>query len=141
MKKIIILCLLLFTLGCSKKGISSNSFKRIMRDNGYYVISVKDQFESYDYIETALLARKDINVEYYRMVDIDNTKAFYDYNKDIIEAYRTKYDKSTESKNKYTLLTDEAYMVISCLDNTCIYIDTDTKNVHEVNKILKKLGY
>ena len=141
MKKIIILCLLLFTLGCSKKSVSSDSFKRIMRDNGYYVISIKDQFESYDYIETALLARKDINVEYYKMIDVDNTKAFYDYNKDIIEAYRTKYDKYTESKNRYTLLTDEAYMVISCLDNTCIYIDTDTKNVDEVNKILKKLGY
>lgn len=141
MKKIIIICLLLLTIGCSKKSIDSNKFKSIMRDNGYYVISIKDQFENYGYIEEAYLARKDMNVEYYKMSDIDNTKAFYDYNKDIIEAYKTKYDEYKEFENKYVLSTDEAYKLISCINNTCIYVDTDIKNKDEVNNIIKKLGY
>lgn len=141
MKKIIIICLLVLTLGCSKKSISIDKFKRIMRDNNYYVISIKDQFESYSYIKEAYLARKDINVEYYIMSDTNNTKAFYDYNKDIIEAYKTKYDEYKEFESKYVLSTDEVYMVISCIDNTCIYIDTNIKNKDEANKIIKKLGY
>lgn len=142
MKKIIIICLLLLTIGCSKKSIDSNKFKSIMRDNNYYVISTKDQFSLYNYIEIALLARKDsINIEYYQMSDIDNTKAFYDYNKDVIDAYKTKYDEYEEFKNKYVLSTDEAYKIISCIDNTCIYVDTDIKNKAEVNNIIKKLGY
>ena len=141
MKKIIIICLLIFSLGCSKKGISINNFKTLMRDNGYYVISIKDQFKSYSYIKEAYLARKNINVEFYIMSDSDNTKAFYDYNKDVIEAYKTKYDEYKESSNKYILSTDEKYMFISCIDNTCIYIDTDIKNKDEAINIIKKLGY
>ena len=141
MKKIIIICLLVLTLGCSRKSISINKFKDIMRDNNYYVISIKDQFKSYSYIKEAYLARKDINVEYYIMNDKDNTKAFYDYNKDIIEAYKTKYDEYKEFESKYILSTDEKYMVISCIDNTCIYIDTDIKNKEEAISITKKLGY
>ena len=142
MKKIIIICLLLLTLGCSKKSIDSSKFKSIMRDNGYYVISVKDQFEGYAYIEIALLARKDsVNIEYYQMSDTDNTKAFYDYNKDVIEAYKTSFDEYKELDNKVVLSTDEAYKLISCINNTCIYVDTDIKNKAEVNSIIKKLGY
>ena len=142
MKKIIIICLLLLTLGCSKKSISVDKFKDIMRDNDYYVISIKDQFEEYEYIKEAYLARNNsINIEYYNMIDTDNTDAFYDYNKDIIEAHKTKYDTYKEFSKKYTLATEDVYMVISCIDTTCIYVDTDIKNKDKVNNILKKLGY
>ena len=142
MKKIIIICLLLFTLGCAKKSISVDKFKDIMRDNGYYVISIKDQFSNYDYIKEAYLARNDsINVEFYIMIDEENTQAFYLYNKEVIEAYKTKYDTYKETDTRYTLLTDEAYMLISYIDNTCVYVSTDIKNKDKVNNIIKKLGY
>ena len=142
MRKLIIILVLLLLVGCSKKSLTTKEFKKIMRDNNYYVVSVKKQFSEYDYIEEALLARKDnINIEYYLMSDVENTDAFYDYNKDVIEAYKTKYDTDKESKNKYLLETDEKYMVISCISNTCIYVDTDVENKRSVNDILKKLGY
>ena len=142
MKKIIIICLLLLTLGCSKNSISTKEFKSTMRNNDYYVISIKDQFASYNYITEALLARKDsINVEFYVMSDNDNAKAFYDYNKDVIEAYKMNDSKYKETSTKYILSTDEKYMVISLIDNTCIYVDTNIENKDKVNSILKKLGY
>ena len=142
MKKLIIVFLLLFTIGCAKKSIDESKFKSIVRENGYYVVSTKDQFAEYSYIQTALLARKDgVNVEFYIMSDNDNAKAFYDYNKEVIEAYRTPDSMYKDRENKYVLSTDEKYMVISLIDNTCIYVDTDIKNKGKVNSILKKLGY
>ena len=142
MKKVIIICLLLLTLGCQRKSIDSNKFKSIVRDNGYYVISTKNQFSSYDYIKEAYLARNDsINIEFYIMSDIDNTNAFYEYNRDIMDANRTNTSLYKEKNNKYTLTTTDKYMVISCIDTTCIYVDTDIKNKDKVNNILKKLGY
>ena len=142
MKRLIILFLLLFTIGCSTKSIDTSKFKDIVRDNGYYVISIKNQFSDYSYITDALLARKDdINIEFYIMIDSENAKAFYDLNKEIIDAYRTSNSVYKDKKNKYTLSTDEKYMVISLKNNTCIYVDTDIKNKDKVNNILKKLGY
>ena len=142
MKKLIILFLLLFTVGCSNKSINTNKFKSIVRDSGYYVISIKDQFSEYSYITEALLARKDtINIEFYVMSDNENAKAFYDLNKEVIDAYRTNTSIYKDKNNKYILSTDEKYMVISLIDNTCIYVDTDIKNKANVNNILNKLGY
>ena len=142
MKKLIIVFLLLFTIGCTKKSINTNKFKSIVRENGYYVVSAKNQFIEYSYIKTALIARKDdVNIEFYIMSDNDNAKAFYDYNQEVIEAYRTNDSMYKDRENKYVLSTDEKYMVISLIDNTCIYVDTDIKNKDEVNSILKKLGY
>ena len=142
MKKLIILFLLLFTVGCSNKSINTNKFKSIVRDSGYYVISIKDQFSEYSYITEALLARKDtINIEFYVMSDNENAKAFYDLNKEVIYAYRTNTSIYKDKNNKYILSTDEKYMVISLIDNTCIYVDTDIKNKDNVNNILNKLGY
>ncbi len=142
MKKIIIICLLLLTIGCAKKSISVDKFKSTVRSEGYYVISTEEQFSQYKYIESSLMARKDgVGIEFYIMTDEENTKAFYDYNKDIIEAHKTKYDTYKETKTKYVLETDEKYMVISYIKNTCIYVDTDIKNKDKVNSIIKKLGY
>ena len=142
MKKLIILFLLLFTIGCSKKSINTSEFKSIVRDNGYYVISIKDQFKEYNYITEALLARKDnVNIEFYVMIDDENAKAFYDLNKEVMDAYRTSDSMYKDKQNKYVLSTDERYMVISLIDNTCIYVDTEITNKAKVNSILKKLGY
>lgn len=149
-KTFLILILVLLLSACSNnktpKGI--DEFKDIMKDNDYYIINSKEQFSEYDYILDSYIAidsTKNFQIEFYKLSDIENAKAFFEFNKDIFDAERANTslytDVSLNNYDKYTLITDNSYKVLSRIDNTVIYIDVDKKYKKNINNILKKIGY
>lgn len=153
MKKVKILVLLVFIVllsACSttKKQLDVEKFKELMRDNSYYVVNSKEQFNEYDYIDDSYIAidsNKEFQIEFYKLSDIDNSVAFYNYNKDIFDASKTfdsKYtDVELDNSSKYTLITENSYKVLSRIDETVIYVNVDKEYKDEINSILKNIGY
>lgn len=148
---LLILIILLITLtacSTSKKQLSVNEFKDLMRENSYYVVNSKEQFNEYDYIEDSYIAidsDKTYQIEFYKLSDIDNSIAFYNYNKDIFEASNVSNSKYTDvnssHSSKYTLTTEDSYKVLSRINDTVVYVNVDIKYKDEVKSILKKMGY
>lgn len=143
-----ILVVLLSACSLNKEAIDADKFKEKMRDNDYYVVNSKEQFNEYDYIIDSYIAinsDKTYQIEFYKLLDIDNSLAFYNYNKDIFDASRTSNSTYTDinlsNNNKYTLSTEDSYKVLSRIDDTVIYVNTDIKYKDEINSILKNLGY
>ena len=145
---LLILVVLLSACSSTKKQLSVDEFKKIMRDNDYYVVNSKEQFSEYDYIEDSYIAidsNRVFQIEFYKLSGIDNSIAFYDYNKDIFDAYKTSDDEYTDidkdNNSKYILTTENSYKVLSRIDETVIYINVDVKYKDDIQSILKKLGY
>lgn len=143
-----ILVVLLSACSLNKEAIDVDKFKEKMRDKDYYVVNSKEQFSEYDYIIDSYIAinsDKTYQIEFYKLLDIDNSLAFYNYNKDIFDASRTSNSTYTDinlsNNNKYTLSTEDSYKVLSRIDDTVIYVNTDIKYKDEINSILKNLGY
>lgn len=153
MKKIktlilLILCVLLSACSSNKTAISIDEFKEKMRDDSYYVVNSKEQFSEYDYIIDSYIAinsNKTFQIEFYKLSDIDNSVAFYNYNKDIFDASKTSNSAYTDVNlnniSKYTLTTEDSYKVLSRIDDTVIYVNTNKEYKDEIKSILKKIGY
>lgn len=149
-KYIILLILLIFISGCSteKKAIDYSKFNEIMTKEDYMIINVKDQFSDYDYIEGAYIAidpNSNFQIEFYELSNAEYGLDFYNINKEVFQATEssssTYTNVDTTNYNKYTLVNNESYKVISRIDNTIIYVDTFKKYSSNIKSILKKLGY
>lgn len=147
-RNIILVLLIVLMVGCGKKdSITSDNFKEIMKDNDFYILDSKEQFSEYDYIKEALIAAysDDYQIEFYVLEDDRNALAFYKYNKEIFEASKEDFSVYSnvdfDTNNKYTLVTEDSYKVISRIKNTVLYADVDKEYKNDVNKVIKKLGY
>lgn len=153
MKKIkifVLLILLLFTAACStsikKESIDEEDFIRIMKGEGFNVVSVKEQFTQYNYIEEAYVAtNNNYKIEFYELEEDNYAVDFYETNKKIFEETRSNtsvyLNEDYPESNKYTLTTDKEYKVISRIEDTVVYLNMDKKYKDEASDILKKLGY
>ena len=149
--KVLLLVLIIVVLtACSsnKEPLTLDEFKSIMRDNDYYMVNAISQFSDYGYINDAYIARKtgeDYQIEFYELEDDSYAISFYNTNKEIFEASKTNDSIYTsidlKDTNKYTLLNENSYKVLSRIEDTVLYIDVDKKYKNEVNSIIKKLGY
>ena len=149
-KVLMLLVLVVFLSACSSNKIAINvdEFKETMRDNSYYVVNSKEQFSEYDYIVDSYIAinsDKTFQIEFYKLSDVDNSIAFYNYNKDIFDASKTSNSAYTDvnlnNNSKYTLTTEDSYKVLSRIDDTVIYVNTDKEYKDDIKSILKKIGY
>lgn len=153
LKNLFILIISIFSIisitGCqNKNAITTDTFKTKIEDLGYVLQDVKSQFSEYDYIKEAYIAADsnyNYQIEFYILEDEENAKNFYENNKTIFENSKTRNSAytSVDVKNyaKYTLATNNEYKVVSRIDNTVIFTDSDSKYKDDINKILKKLGY
>ncbi len=153
MKNLKILCLLIMAIlltacGSSKKPISDDEFKNVMNENDYYVENVLNDFSDYSYIKGAYIAiknGKNYQIEFYELENNYYAKSFYDINKEIFEASQTNNsiykNIDLNDTNKYTLINEDSYKVISRIENTVIYVDVNKKYMDDINSILKKLKY
>ena len=145
-----IFTLLLLLVGCSSKSesIDDEEFKSIMKNEGFEVYDVLNQFEGIDFIEEAYVALNSENkyqIEFYELDDEEDAVLFYNNNKRIFEESKTgksivKYVDLINT-NKYSLTTDDSYKYISRIDDTVVYLNVSQVYKNEVTNILKKLGY
>jgi len=145
---VVIVGAVFINLNKEKTPIAASSFKSTMEQKGYTVVDTNSQFAGYDYINQAYLAESSdgsYQIEFYETSDESYAINFYNNNQARFES--SKGSASSESNvnlknsSKYTLSSNGKFMVVSRIDNTIIYVNTDEKNKDNIKDILKELGY
>ena len=153
MKKnyLIIFAVILFTLcGCSNKskevkGI--DEFNEISVNNDFKVVDNMNSYENINYIDYATLAviDDDSNLEMVIYESVDYAK---EVQENQIENFASRKstgatEKKDKGKNyyKYSLISNNRYMVSSRVENTLIFCNTSLSNKSNVDAILEELEY
>ena len=153
MKKnyLIILVIVLFILcGCSNKskevkGI--DEFNEISVNNDFKVVDNMNSYENINYIDYATLAviDDDSNLEMVIYESVDYAKEVQESQ---IENFASRKstgatEKKDKGKNyyKYSLISNNRYMVSSRVENTLIFCNTSLSNKSSVDAILEELEY
>ncbi|MCI8620297.1 MAG: hypothetical protein HFJ50_00140 [Clostridia bacterium] len=146
---VIFSCYFLFNLITKEKiKITADEFFNKMQEKEYIIADAKSQFLSYDYIEKVYVATPSdysYKIEFYEMKDIESAKGFYETNKRIFEEGKKdgyiETNNNLKNSSRYTIKNNEKYSVISRIDNTAIYINSDIEYANEIDKFLKQIGY
>ena len=149
LKTLVLVILIILLSGCmleEKESIDIEEFNKIMTNENFKVVSVKEQFAQYDYFEEAFVAtNNNYQIEFYELEEDNYAVDFYETNKKVFEQTKPNtsiyINEDFNESNKYILTTDNEYKVISRIEDTVIYLNVDKKYKEEVNSILKKLGY
>lgn len=131
-----------------KEPITAIDFKSFMENKEHFVVDAKNQFLGNDNIKQVYIATNNsysYKIEFYELIDNDYSVRFYDHNKSIFETSKTDSDTETnediENSSKYTLLSNNAYKIVSRKGNTVIYVDTSPDFKDIINNILNEIGY
>ena len=145
---IISVCVLAFTLcSCSKKNpATTDSFQTKMKEAGYTVTDATDQIAGAKDFKSVYLAYKgDVQFEFYVCTSNDVAKERFTAVQKIFEKTRTSGNTETtenvSNHSKYTLNNGTKYMVISRIDNTCVYVVADEGLTSKIKDVLAVIGY
>lgn len=134
-------------LNKEKTPISAESFNTIMREKGYIMVDITNQYAEYgDYVLKGYLAQKSgYQIEFYELSSEENAIDAYNTNRSLFESQESNvsasYTISMNNYGTYSLTTKEDYKYISRIDNTLIYVNVDKDYKDTVKDILKEIGY
>lgn len=133
--------------GCEDKTkLSAEEFKTKMSDKEFTVQDATAQLED-EFVEKVYVAitPDKYQIEFFEVKDEDVAKSSYEMNKEKIEEKKGTVSTHSEvnmgNHSKYSLGTDDRWMVVSRIDNTFIYLNVDQEYKEEVNAVLEMLGY
>ena len=157
MKKLLIICALLFALalvGCAdKEALSAAGFADLLEQAGYYV-SLEDlsddfyaQQEMQGMIYYAVADEPDgkFSIEFVVFETPEQARAIFD--EGIAEmnsrsgAWFGRIESNAANYNIYRGTNNSRYYVISRIGDTMLYVDTEDEHRDAVNEILETLGY
>ena len=154
MKKILLIILsltILLTLtacGEKTKAVTQEDFKSKLKTLEYTVDDRTDEVQKDTGIIEYYLAKapRDIYmIEYFKLDSKDRAKQFYDdlqakasSNKAEASVERTEDTKNT---NRYVLENGELFYTIIRVDDTLLYVSSETGYKHDIEKALIELGY
>jgi len=131
-----------------KVSISASEFRNKMSQKGLEITDANSQFAQYSFIKQVYIAgnkSESYQIEFYEFDNESYATGFYNNNASKFQ--ETKGNVAAETnfsgKNyaKYTLSSNNQYMVISRVNNTVIYIDADSSYKNEIENILKEIDY
>lgn len=129
----------------TKEPITAKKFGTVMEKQDFEIYDIYDQYAEYGYVEEAIVALEDYQIEFYVLDSTKNAERFYNHNVSLFEksASSTKSKKSFSFKNgeQYKLTSNGSFMAITRIDDTVVYADVDVEYKDEVEKILEQLGY
>lgn len=140
---------MLLLTGCSKKNpMSAEDFSAAMEEKGYTVTDITSQYESYQVIESALLAVNSdgsYQIEFYVLSEEKWAVNMYQKNVEIFQEQKSSVavESSVDIGNhsRYNLVSGGSYMLVSRIDNTLIYVKADGSHSDEIKEALKGTGY
>ncbi len=142
------LLLIISSTGCfSKTVLTKESFTTVMESKGFELYDISSEYEAYGYIENVIIAKSDseYQLEFYVFEDEDYATTSFEKNKQNFESLKgslsSKAEVNAGNYSTYALTKDDAYMYLSRVDNTLLYIDIDKKYKDEVKSIVEELGY
>ena len=144
---IVIIVIILIGLGIfmsikgNKKPISTEQFINITTELGYNTSKVTT---SSTVIDSYTAKKDDYEIKFY---STSNELADKNYNRikreyeSIKDSTSVETNVSVEKYSKYTLTTNEYYMIVTKIDTTLIFAKVSKNYKNNVNDTLEKLGY
>lgn len=128
-----------------KEAIDGEAFIEFMEDEGLDVNDITDEYAEDDGVEVAILAyNDDYQIEFYIVETVDQAKNAFNNNKNYFEE-KGSSSSYTEvnfgNYSKYTQKSNGKYFVVSRIENTFIYLETDDKYQDEIKDFLDELDY
>ena len=146
LKKILLLLLFIFIVGCSKNELDKQKFIDIADFNGYIIDKDMEKYKGYDYIKDVYYAFNREGMYLIQFIELENAdyaKRFFDLNKEDFVKLKTSnsYTKTMNSSNYnlYHLETDDSYKLIIRGKNNVIYIDAPIDYINEIEEFLNEL--
>jgi HD superfamily phosphohydrolase len=129
-----------------KEAIDGEEFIEFMEDEGLDVEDITDEYLEEDVIEAAIIAyTDDYQIEFYIFKTVDHAKNAFNQNRNNFEEEKGNSSSYTEvsfgNYSKYSQKSNGKYSVVSRIENTFIYLETDDKYQDEIKEYLDKLGY
>lgn len=129
-----------------KEAIDGDDFAEFMEDEGFDVEDITSQYDDFDGVEEVIIAyNDDYQIEFYVVETVDQAKNAYSQNKETFEEEKSSSSSHVEvslaNYSKFTQKSDGTFSVISRIENTFIYLETDDKYEDEIKDYLKELGY
>lgn len=148
---VVFVCMLVFA-GCGKpkEKMSAEAFVSYMEQAGLTIMEQSDDIaEDSEITEVQVaLAEDDVyQVEFYQLAGVENAMALYTAAKNDIEASygevngNVKTNISVSNYDKYTLLIEGRYYVVSRIDDTLVYVIASSDSKDIVNALLEEMGY
>ena len=141
---------LFIVTGCgNKKSITAEEFESKLKEKNFIINDVKTtQFSDVPEISKGLVAIDETynyQIEFYEFTSEENAISFYERNKLIFENAKGSSSAYTNvdlnNYQKYTLITDGKYKVLTRINNTLIFINANEEYKDAIKKILKELNY
>lgn len=146
----LIAVLVLFALtltGCLSKAVkTSDDFIELAEERDMKVTNAIDQFSYLGYIEEATIALSDgWQVEFYVLSDEANAENMFDTNVAKFESRKTGSSSSISTdmlnNESFGLTTGGAYMYVSRVENTLVYLDVEEEYKEAAVEFIDALGY
>ncbi len=125
-----------------KKAVSTETFEQIMTRDGYNVIDETHKYNSNEsfVITNAYLAKGSvINIRYIKLSDDKYATSFFNVYKNSFEEQKEKSKVIEENEKEglvYSLITAKYCIVIERLGDTVIFVNGNTKNLEDIEKVL-----
>lgn len=155
-KSLLAISICLISLACftgcgkNKTAISADEFCEKLENKGYLIEDSTSQYDSYEQINESYIALSDdyeYQIEFIVLDSESDASSMYSYNKEKFELAKEDSDIQSHSEvnlanySKYELSVNGTYKILSRIDNTLIYIDTNSEFKEEIKEILDDLGY
>ena len=148
----LIFCLLFCLVGCSSyatgEALTTDSFTTIVYENvdNVEIKNVLDDFKNTKGVTTAIgLSESGYIVQFVVFDSMAEAKDFANSSGVMLESAskQLKDKKSVSNGNfyKFELETEDSYYLITCVDNTVLYINGTTNNIDFLKDLSKELGY
>lgn len=143
---IILIIAVIILTGCGTKAISVEEFKTKMEENGFTVSDISEQFAAIANKTYVASKAEGYQVEFYEFDSVENATNSFEDNKRLFESVKQDSDKETfvntnDNVSKYTLESEDRYMLVSKVNNTCIYADINLEYKDELDSILQEINY
>lgn len=140
-----LLAVVLVATGCGKSAKTAEEFKSYMVKEGFTVTDTTAEIGT-DIVKKAYLADNGkFMIEFYQAVSVAEAKNGFTSYKNSFAQYEDSdaVIKNSQSNNaeRYTLLGQGYYTLISRIDDTMIYTDSPDTYKEDIIKIAKDLGY
>lgn len=159
------LCFLCMCTGCSNTRTPADTatlFSAVDMKK-YSIYDTSGQFTSGAVVSAYKISSEDLWIEYYDLPSIEQASRAFQNNRNTFRqevpalsetaviykgmqettAATPYYEDTASGSNyeRYALLTEDHYYVVSRIDTTLVYISTSRKNLKAANRFLKSIGY
>lgn len=145
-KLLLIICFSFILSGCSKKVVTTDNFKNILKNEGMAIYDMTNKMPDDANIKEATIGMKDDKwkVEYYIFEDNKSAQTVYETNETRLKTAKNTLSTQNVNKDefkKFEVDTDENYMIVIRNKTSVLYTIVEKKYKDDLNKIIKKMDY